>query len=243
LKLLRTWRGKLRKRGGQIGVISTAGEPGTEFEDARAAMKRAATDVTTGRDGCYLRAAGEYAVIHDFSVPSPDMAEDMAVVARTNPLSHVTPETLRKDRDDPTMTREHWLRFKCNIAVRGEDSAINSAEWAECGTSEVIPEGEPVDVGADFGWKHDTTAIVPLWQDGDRFLFGKPEILIPPRNGQILRPDEVKAAFERIHERNPIRRVVIDPDRAAEIAVWLEDDLRVEVVEYLQSNAADGDGV
>ena len=33
MRLYRTWRGKLDKRGGQIVVISTAGEPGGEFEE------------------------------------------------------------------------------------------------------------------------------------------------------------------------------------------------------------------
>jgi hypothetical protein len=67
-----------------------------------------------------------------------------------------------------------------------------------------------------------------------------PEILVAAARRPILRPALVKEAFREIHERNPIRRVVIDPDRAAEIAVWLEDDLGVEVVEYLQSQRADG---
>jgi phage terminase large subunit-like protein len=105
------------------------------------------------------------------------------------------------------------------------------------GHDERIPEGEPVDVGADFGWKHDTTAIVPLWApEPERMLFGEPRILTPPRDGTILPPNEVKAAFREIHKRNPIRRAIIDPDRAAEIAVWLEDELGVEVVEYLQTH-------
>jgi phage terminase large subunit-like protein len=80
--------------------------------------------------------------------------------------------------------------------------------------------------------------LVPLWVDDDDVaVFGTPEVLVPPRDGQILRPEKVKDAFRRLHERNPIRRVVIDPDRASEIAVWLEDDLGVEVVEHLQSTA------
>jgi phage terminase large subunit-like protein len=35
LRLYRTWRGKLDKRGGQMATISTAGEPGHEFEETR----------------------------------------------------------------------------------------------------------------------------------------------------------------------------------------------------------------
>lgn len=235
LALVRTWRGKLPKRGGKLGLISTAGEPGTEFEDARSRMLREATDLKV--DGFHTRAEGPNFVLNDWSVPKNADVEDMAVVKDANPLSAITVETLQKKRSSPTMTEAHWRRFVCNQAVRGEESAVSPQEWLDLGTADRIPESEPVDVGADFGWKHDTTAIVPLWApDPDRMLFGVPEILVPPRDGSILPPADVKAAFERIHARNPIRRAVIDPDRAAEIAVWLEDELGVEVVEYLQSN-------
>lgn len=235
LALVRTWRGKLHKRGGQLGLLSTAGEPGTEFEDARARALIEAVDINV--DGFHTRAAGANTVLHDWSVPRNADVEDMAIVKLANPLSTITEAGLLKKRSSPTMTDAHWRRFVCNQAVRGEDTAITAAEWAGLGTDDRPPEGEPVDVGADFGWKHDTTALVPLWLGGERMLFGVPEILVPPRDGQIMRPQLVKDAFCRIHGRNPIRRVVLDPDRAAEIAVWLEDDLGVEVVEYLQSPA------
>lgn len=235
LALVRTWRGKLQKRGGQLGLLSTAGEPGTEFEDARARVLVDAIDVQ--RDGFHTRAVGENAILNDWSVPASADANDMEVVKLANPLSTITVETLRRKRSSPTMTEQHWRRFVCNQAMRTEDTANDPAEWAGLGTSDPLPEGDPVDVGADFGWKHDTTALVPLWTGGEPWLFGVPRILIPPRNGQILRPELVKEAFREIHGRNPIRRVVLDPDRAAEIAVWLEDDLGVEVVEHLQSAA------
>jgi hypothetical protein len=103
-----------------------------------------------------------------------------------------------------------------------------------------IPEGEPVDVGADFGWKHDTTAIVPLWApDPAYMLFGVPEILTPPRDGSILVAGRSRRRFAT--SMSATRSAgVIDPDRAAEIAVWLEEDLGVEVVEHLQTQPADG---
>lgn len=235
LALVRTWRGKLQKRGGQLGLLSTAGEPGTEFEDARVAALRLAEDIKV--DGFHTRAAGPNSILHDWSVPSEADVTDMGVVKGANPLASITEAVLARKYSSPTMTEQHWRRFVCNQAMRTEDTAIDAREWAELGTDEPIPAGVAVEVGADFGWKHDTTALVPAWASGGIVRFGKPEILIPPRDGQILRPELVKAAFERIHDRNPIRRVVLDPDRASEIAVWLEDDLGVEVVEYLQSTA------
>jgi hypothetical protein len=128
LNLVRTWRGKLAKRGGQLGLLSTAGEPGTEFEDARAAALRTATDIRV--DGFHTRAAGPYSVLHDWSVPDGADVNDMAVVKRANPLSTITEQALRRKRDSPTMTDVHWRRFACNQAVRGEESAITLAEWA-----------------------------------------------------------------------------------------------------------------
>jgi phage terminase large subunit-like protein len=235
MRLYRTWRGKVHKRGGMVVAISTAGEPGTEFEDARAKLLADATEVD--RDGFHTRAATADVVLHDYSVPRDADVNDMEVVKHANPLKAITVEDLAKKRRSPSMTETHWRRFVCNQAVRGEETAISPQEWADLGSDDLIPEGEPVDVGADFGWKHDTTALVPLYcPEPAEFLFGVPEILIPPRDGSILPPNRVKEAFRRIHGRNPIRRVVIDPDRAAEIAVWLEDDLGVEVVEHLQSN-------
>lgn len=235
LALVRTWRGKLQKRGGQLGLLSTAGEPGTEFEDARQRSIADAAEVTV--DGFHTRAAGAYSVIHDWSVPRGEDVTDMAVVKRANPLSTITPQSLAKKYASPTMTETHWRRFVCNQAVRGEETAINSQEWALLGSGEEIPDGELVDVGVDLGWKHDTTAIVPLWMpEPERRVVGEPQILTPPRDGTSLDPSVIKHAFREIHERTPIRYAVMDPDRGAEIAAWLEDELGVEVVEHGQSH-------
>src|SRR3954453_10763587 len=235
LALVRTWRGKLQKRSGQLGMLSTAGEPGTEFEDARDRMLRDAVETTV--EGFHTRVVGANYVLNDWTVPKDADIDDMRVVKRANPLRAITVEDLAKKRSSPTMTEAHWRRFACNQAVRGEDTAVSPAEWALLGTDDRVPAGEVVDVGADFGWKHDTTALVPLWvPDPENMLFGVPVILTPPRDGSILSPSLVKQAFRELNDRNPIRRVVIDPDRAAEIAEWLEDELGVEVVEHLQTN-------
>jgi phage terminase large subunit-like protein len=234
LRLVRTWRGKLQKRGGQLVVISTAGEPGTEFEDARRRALETATDVRV--DDFHTRAAGPYSVLHDWSVPDGEDVNDMAVVKRANPLSTITEQSLRRKRDSPTMTDAHWRRFACNQAVRGEQSAITAAEWRALQTDERIPDGAPVWLGVDMGWKHDTTAIVPLLDSGDREdrLFGVPTVLVPPRNGQSLDPETVKDAFRDLFARYDVREVVMDPDRAVEIAAWILTEFGVEATEHGQ---------
>jgi phage terminase large subunit-like protein len=227
LRLVRTWRGKLAKRGGQMVIISTAGEPGTEFEDARARAITTATTVDV--DGFHTRAAGPYSVIHDWSVPEGEDVNDMDVVKQANPLAAITPESLRRKHDSPTMTDAHWRRFACNQAVRSDATAIAPHEWRALITDEQIPDGAPVWLGVDFGWKHDTTAIVPLSpEDRHRRLFGTPRILVPPRNGQSLSPQKVKDALDEFIERYDVQEVVMDPDRASEIAEWLEVERGIE---------------
>ena len=227
LALVRTWRGKLQKRDGQLGLLSTAGEPGTEFEDARARMLGEAPDVRV--DGFHIRAATEDAILHDFSVPAGEDVSDMAVVKKANPLSAITVETLEKKRRSKLMTDAHWRRFVCNQPVRDMDTAVTPVEWAEQSRNKNLKKGTPVWLGVDFGWKHDTTAIVPLHVKSfeDR-RFGRPAILTPPRDGSFLEPALVKQAFRDMFDRYQVQGVVMDPDRAAEIATWIRDELGVE---------------
>jgi phage terminase large subunit-like protein len=233
MRLYRTWRGKVHKRGGMVGAISTAGEPGTEFEDARARMLAGGVDVAV--DGFHTRAATADAVIHDWSVPRTADVNDIAVAKAANPLAAITVSDLEKKRQSPAMTETHWRRFVCNQAVRGEETAINPAEWGNLGTGRDIPAGSPVWLGVDFGWKHDTTAIVPLWlPEPERRVFGVPRILVPPRDGSFLEPAEVKAAFREFFDRFAVAGVVMDPDRGAEIYAWLRDDVGVEPAQHGQ---------
>jgi phage terminase large subunit-like protein len=227
MRLKRTWRGKLAKRNGQLLGISTAGEPGTEFEDSRA--RALAQAVKVERDGAYTRAESLDSVLHDWTVPAEADVEDMAVVKAANPLSTITEDHLAKKRRSPVMTEIHWRRFVCNQAVRGEETAINPAEWGALLSHEEIPAGAPVWLGVDFGWKHDTTAIVPLWLKGpEERVFGRPAILTPPRDGSFLEPAEIKQAFRDMAHSYSVQEIVMDPDRGAEIAAWLRDDFGVE---------------
>lgn len=237
MKLYRTWRGKLAKRNGQLITISTAGEPETEFEDTRERALKTATDVSVS--GSHTRAASAEMVLHDHSVPADADVEDMAVVKAANPLRTITVESLQKKRASPAMTLAHWQRFVCNQAVRSTESAITVAEWNACRTDEQIPEGTPVWVGADFGWKWDTTAIAPLWMpELHKRLFGAPEILTPPRDGASMSPLVVQEAFGRIHERNPIHTVVMDEAAGgAQMAEWLEQQFGCRVISHSQTHS------
>jgi phage terminase large subunit-like protein len=235
LGLYRTWKGKLRKRGAQIVAISTAGEPGTDFEETRDAIRNAATEREHVTE-CHLRAAGPTTVMHEFKVPKAEQAKDLRLVRRANPLSVITEQDLREKLESPTLDYgEDWLRLTCNIPARSSHAAISDADWDHAHTDEEIPEGAAIDLGADFAWSHDTTAIVPLWMPSPELrLLGPPRVLTPPRDGTMLDPQEVKDAFDWFLTQYKVRRVVADKTKAQDTLLWLQNERGVDVVDWQQ---------
>jgi len=238
MALYRTWSGKLDKRKGQIVTISTAGEPGSEFEQARERMRQDPNAAVT-RKGCFVRAASARFVLHEWAVPEDADVEDIRIVKRANPLRSITAASLRDKIDAPTMTMQHWRRFVCNLPTRSDAAAITEAEWEAARTDESIPEQEPIWLGLDVAWKWDTTAMTPFWMpEHDRRILGPAVVLVPPRDGGSLDPRAVEGALTAIHARNPIHTVVMDPSRAEQLASWISDTLGAEVIERTQSPAA-----
>jgi len=233
LRLYRVWRGKLPKRRGQIATISTAGEPGGEFEVTRERIRQSA-DVE--RDGAFVRVAAGGVVLHEWAVAEDGDVEDMAVVKAANPFSGVTVDLLAEKRGSPTMTLEHWRRFVCNLPTRSGAAAITEVEWSAAATGERIPAGEPRWAGLDVGWKWDTTALVPLWiRDAEFRLLGPARIVEPPRDGGSTHPDEVKEILFAEHQCGPIHTLVMDMSRAEDIAAWAADELGCTVIDRQQT--------
>jgi phage terminase large subunit-like protein len=235
LSLYRTWAGKLLKRDGQIATLSTAGEPGTDFERTRTRIHETADMVT--RKGSYAHIRAGRIALHEWAVPETADPADMAVVKAANPFSGITKELLTEKFATPTMTLDHWLRFVCNRPTRGENAAITEAEWAGAKTDEAIAPGRPIWLGLDVAWKWDTTAAVPLdWRSSTDLLLGPATVLVPPRDGNSLDPDLVEDALLAIHHRNPVHTVVMDTSRAEQLAVWITRELGANVVDRAQTN-------
>lgn len=241
LSLYRTWAGKLAKRQGQLGAISTAGEPGADFELTRERIRQETKDVT--RKGAFVRAASTRLVLHEWAVPEDGDVEDMAVVKAANPFSGITADTLAEKFTSPTMTLQHWRRFVCNLPTRTVDAAITEAEWSKASLAaaptwpQEIPYGQPIWLGLDVAWKWDTTAAVPFWaQDSQHRILGPATVIVPPRDGDSLHPDAVKRELIAIHARNPIHSVVMDTSGAIELAAWISDELGAVVIDRQQTN-------
>ena len=235
LKLYRVWRGKLEKRGGQIATISTAGEPGGEFEATRERIRQSAPDVQ--RDENFVRAAADGIVLHEWAVPEDGDTDDIDLVKKANPFTGVTIEALRRKRASPTMTLAHWRRFVCNLPTRSTIAAIQERDWQQAATSDRIPDGETIWAGIDVGWQWDTTAIVPLWWREEHYrLLGPATILEPPRDGSQLDPNLIKHALTELAAKYRLTTVVMDSARAEDIASWIGDELDVQVIYRAQSN-------
>jgi phage terminase large subunit-like protein len=217
-------------------VISTAGEPGSEFEELRELMRQSAAEVA--RDGCFVRAAGVSSVLHEYAVPEDGDTEDLDLVASANPSARITAETLRAKRAAPSWSLPHWRRLTCNLPTRSITAAITEREWYAARTDERIPGGVPVWLGLDLGWKYDTTAMVPLWiRDPEFRLFGPATILEPPRDGSQLDAHLVEAALRAVHAANPVHTVVMDMTNGAQLSQWIEEELGAEVIDRTQVNS------
>lgn len=237
LKLYNTWRGKLKKRDGQMLVISTAGEPGSEFETLREAIRQHSPEVFRGET--FTRAVGKSVVLHEWAVPEDGDVDDLGLVASANPFSALTVDALREKRESEDFNPGHWRRFVCNLPTRSEFAAIQEREWAAAAVdAEEWPLGELVWLGLDVAWKWDTTAAVPLWvRDPEYRLFGPCKVLTPPRDGNSLDPNKVERALIELHERNPFHTVVMDTSRAEQLAEWISTEFGVAVIDRQQTNS------
>jgi phage terminase large subunit-like protein len=231
MRLWELWAGKLRKRGGQIIGISTGGEPETPFENLRDEVRRRATK--RKREGAYLRAEAPGEVLHEWMVPKDELCSDMEAVKAANPLSTITVASLTEDFAVVTDLGE-WKRLKCNRPTRSVSTAISDKEWDDAEVEAEIPLGASIEVGVDVAFKWDTTALVPLWQGPHYRLLGPPKILIPPRDGSSLHPDEIKDAFLEFAADYQLETVVMDMHRAEDIAAWVEDTMGVTVIDHAQ---------
>jgi phage terminase large subunit-like protein len=165
LALHRTWTGKLDKRGAQLIVISTAGEPGSAFEVTREKIKAEAAE--KHRDGAFGRYLSDRVVLHDYAVQNNAIL-DVDAVKAANPLSTITPERLEATLADPTMTAQHWRRFTCNLATMdaGREPYLDAEDWDGLADPDAaIDPGAEVSIGGDGSRTWDTTVIAWAHED------------------------------------------------------------------------------
>lgn len=250
LRLYRVWTGKRKKRKGQIVVTSTAGEPNSEFEEARGKIleeaKAGGSVRRRGRYGSHIRATSGRVVLHDYAVRDPERAHDMKVVKEANPFTGVQVEELEENRDDPTGSWEHFLRFSCNIPTRVEGQAWTEAAWAALGPQEdeepISPSSGAWKIGfLDLGWEIDTTAMGILsWESRELRLVTAIKVIEP----KVDEGDIVDGLVYRQREFSP-DGWVYDPHAGGQQMVQLlekgehprQEGTEFKFIEHSQDNA------
>jgi len=170
LALHRTWRGKLDKRHAQLVVISTAGEPGHEFETTRERIKTESSD--RSGSGAFHRYATDQVVLHEWMLEGENVL-DLKAVKAANPLRAITSKSLVAKQKDPTMTEAHWRRFTCNLATRdeGKEPFIDLADWDALAEEAVAGPELLTCIGADGSRTWDTTVVAWAQQREDESIF------------------------------------------------------------------------
>ncbi len=204
------WRDKLTKRDGQLVALSTAGDDETNpLEELREAAHRLPDVLTVDGRHTVARSKGREFVMHEWALRKGDDVDDLAVVKMANPASQVTIEELRMRRDSPSTKRWQWLRFTCNVAAKGEESAIQPEDWdARRDDGLIIPSEIPVYLGMDLGWKIDHASLTPVgWDSPQRRLIAGTLTIAPPVDElQIVAP------LLLFCELLNVRAVVYDPN-------------------------------
>lgn len=193
LGLYRTWQGKGEKLGGKLIVISTAGEPGSEFEERRAELLVHADERED--HGEYVRTEGAGIVLHDYAVRDKASTRDVAAVKRANPLAQITTDRLARKLAKSSDVN-HWQRLTCNIATRAGGMAIEPEVYDRL--IGPAPEDRAAAVWSigwvDLGWRIDTTAVGVLsWVSDERRIVHDVVILQPP----VREDDVARAILER----------------------------------------------
>jgi phage terminase large subunit-like protein len=220
MRLYRTWRGKLDKRGGQLLGISTGGSPESEFEAARTQMHAQAD--TRAVDGAYHRSASPDAVIHDWHLERTDDLADLDLVKDTNPLKAITTDVLARKHRSATMTPAHWARFVCNLSVAEEGSWITPEAWDACAGTPLLEQDADAVVGVDIGQKKDSTAVMAVVMGADGKVHVRQRIMVP-EEGRPIAITAARAALAELDDELRIIEVPYDPFKFAESAELLEE--------------------
>jgi phage terminase large subunit-like protein len=229
------FRDGLGPRNGQMITISTAGD------DERSPLGQLRTKAYSlpglKHDRFYHHVHTDEFAMHEWALTLDDDRDDLELVVQANPAPWQTIEALSVRQLSPSMTPWQWARFACGVWVFGEQGAISEKEWRACeDPAAAIPDGAgEVVIGVDLGWRWDTTAIVPVWADGERLVVGEAAIIVPPRDGSMTDYRLIWAVVEKLSERYSQPRFVVDPEAGGEqLAQQIEAELDALVTEHSQ---------
>jgi phage terminase large subunit-like protein len=245
MELARMLRGKLSKRAGaKMIVVSSAGEPGGEFETTLEEIRNGAELVE--RDGRHSRYRTGATVVHEWRLVEGDDLTDWHLLKQANPLSSVTPDTLREKWESPTTNRSHFSRYTGGRAEYSEDHVISREVWDSAAVDFAELDGEVFFrqlVGLDFAQSYDDLALVPatLHRSG-LVLLGPATLLEPSRPGEPIPLELMQVAVsELVNSLGGVYEVWLNPAAGSSpLEEWINEHIApVTVYGMTQPEALD----
>jgi phage terminase large subunit-like protein len=189
LELATMLRGKLTKRAdAKMIVVSSAGEPGSDFERVLADIRKDAEMVH--RDGRHSRYGSGSTAIHEWRLEPGDDVTDWPLLKSANPLASVTEQALQDKYESPLTDQQHFTRYTGGLAEYGGDHVIRADAWdAAKFVGGVDPDPGTATrhiIGVDFASSWDAFATVGCLAFPDILLLGPATLLEPPRPGQPI---------------------------------------------------------
>ena len=233
LELATMLRGKLTKRAGaKMIVISSAGEPGGDFEKTLESIRRDAEQVR--REGRHSRYETGSTVVHEWRLQATDAITDWPTLKLANPLGSVTEASLEDKWNSPLTSETHFKRYTGGIPERDESHVISETVWdaARVGAGEQFGEPDRFVVGVDFAMNWDAFAIVAAhgFPSGVIVLSGT-RILLPPRPGTPIALEAMQDVLAG--SCRDADEVWLNPAAGSSpIEEWVSDQLGLLVVLY-----------
>jgi hypothetical protein len=175
-------------------------------------------------------------MLHEWMVLKDEDCSDMEAVKAANPLSMITVETLAEDfapdlrsgrleaaEVQPPDAQPQVGDHRQGVGRRADRGAVPGRREHR------RRRGHRVQVGHDGAGAVVEGAEVPPARRPRRSSF-------LPRDGSSLHPDVIKQALLDLGADLPVETVVMDMERAADIAHWIEDEMGVTVIDRGQSN-------
>jgi phage terminase large subunit-like protein len=190
LELARMFRGKLSKRAGsRLIVISTAGEPGGEFETTLAEIRAGAEDKF--REGRHSRYRSGTTIVHEWRLNADDDVTDWRLLKAANPLSTVTEESLRDKFESPLTDRTHFRRYTAGVAEYDDSHVVARDVWDAAAVTDWDElAGETLSlqvIGVDHAMSYDAWAGVPvILHESGLILLGPAKVIEPRRPGEPI---------------------------------------------------------
>lgn len=230
LTLARVFRGKLSKRSGaKMIVVSSAGEPGSEFELTLERIRNETEHVD--RNEGHARYVSGATVVHEWRLPEGAELTDWRRLKQANPISTVSEESLREKWESPLTDRSHFSRYTGGRAEYDENHVISREVWdaAEANWTALADEElHRTILGLDFAQSYDDLALVPaILHRSGVIVVGPATLREPRRPGEPIPLELMQDAVRAVAEaHSSLDEVWVNPAAGSSpLEEWIDEHI------------------